>query len=222
VNLAIESGSEYVQKHIMKKNVNLKKAREVVDYFRSINVNTRCFFILGMPRETKAQMEETIEYGKSLNADWCDFFVAIPLIGSEIYEQFAEMGCIDKNDMDWSGTYVMARSFDTEEISAEEIKELAYRANLECNFIGNLNKRLGEYEKAISLYESVLARYPFHVIALYSAMECHEALGNTEEAGKTRDRILELIRGNPLAADMYEKYSDLMPGISETDPHPQR
>jgi tetratricopeptide (TPR) repeat protein len=155
-------------------------------------------------------MLETIEYAKSLNADWCDFFLAIPLIGTEIYDQFVEMGYLKKDQPEWSKAYFLARTFDTKEISAKDITELAYRANLECNFINNPNKKSGSYERAISLFESILARYSFHVVAWYSMMECFEALGNMEKVEAIKQEIKRLIRTNSMASDMYNKYKYLM------------
>lgn len=213
-NIAIESGSEYVQRYVIKKNVNLKKASTVVSFLKQKGIYVRCFFILGLPRETRQQMFETIKYAESLNADWCDFFLAIPLIGSEIYEKFAQMGYIDKNKPDWSEAYVLGRNFDTEEISAKELRELAYRANLECNFISNSNKKEGRYGKAISLFDSVISRYPFHVVALYAQMECYEGLGERQKAEKILRKIKVLIKTNSLAKDMYLKYSNLMPNLN--------
>lgn len=214
VNLAIESGSEYVQRYVIKKNVNLKKARQVVDYFRQKQLYIRCFFILGFPRETKQQMLETIGLAKSLNADWCDFAIATPLIGSQMYDQFVEMGCIKQNEPVWSKAYVRGRSFDTKEISAVELTELAYRANLDCNFINNPNKKSGSYKRAIALFESLLSVYPFHIAAWYSMMECYQKLGNKQKAEDIKQKITELIRTNPLAADMYNKYGDLMANVN--------
>jgi uncharacterized radical SAM superfamily protein len=213
VNLAIESGSRYVQRHIVKKHVNLEKARKVVNFFRECGISTRCFFILGFPGETKEQMRETIEYAKSLQADWCDFFEAIPLIGSEMHDQFKEMGCISDDSCDWSKTHFLGRSFDTPEIRADELKELTYRANLECNFLNNYNKTAGDYNKAISLYKNIIERYPFHIVAWYSIMACYEEMGDEARSQEILDTILKLIRTDSIAADMFEKYSDLMPNV---------
>ena len=213
VYLAIESGCPYVQKHIIKKRVNLQQAKRVVDYLRERNVYVRCFFILGFPGETKEQMAQTIRFAKSLNADWCDFFIAVPLIGSEMYDQFAQMGCIETDKPNWSETFFLARSFDTPEVSAEQIKELTYRANLECNFVNNPNRTRGRYHRAISLFESIVFRYPFHIIAWYSMMECYGALGDPRKAAKIRNKIDQLLLADPLAADMLRKYGDLVPRL---------
>jgi len=213
VNIAIESGSDYVQKYLIKKNVNLKKARVIVRNFREKGVYVRCFFILGFPGETKEQMQETIDYAKSLEADWFDFFLAIPLLGSEMYDQFVKLGYIKKDEPIWSEVYVLGRNFDTKEISSREIKDLAYRANLECNFINNTNKKNKEYKKAISMFEDIINRYPFHIIAWYSMMECYRELENREKVGEIEERIKELVLTNTLAKDMYNKYNDLMENL---------
>jgi hypothetical protein len=182
VNLAIESGSKYVQRHVVKKHVNLED-----------------------------QMRETIDYAKSLEADWCDFFGAIPLIGSEMYEQFKQMGCISDDSHDWSKMHFLGRGFDSPEIRADELKELTYRANLECNFLNNYNKKAGDYSKAISLYKDIITRYPFHIVAWYSMMECYEEMGDEKRSKEISDTIRRLIRTDSLAGDMFSKYSDLMP-----------
>lgn len=213
VNLAIESGSPHVQKHIIKKNVNLPQAKRVVDYFRQRNVCVRCFFILGFPDETLGQMKQTIDFAESLGADWCDFFVAVPLIGSEMYDQFARAGCIDPANPDFSHTFFLTRTFDTPQISAEQIEELTYRANLKCNFLNNPNRVPGRYQRAISLFENIVAGYPFHIIAWHSMMDCYTALENSDQAARIRKRIEKLLLTDPLAADMFRKYSDLLPDM---------
>ena len=45
--LAIESGSPYTQVKIIKKHVNLDRARRLVEYANKRNLYTRCNFIIG-------------------------------------------------------------------------------------------------------------------------------------------------------------------------------
>lgn len=211
--LAIESGSQYVQKYIIKKNVNLKKAREVVKYLRDRGVIVRCYIILGFPSETREQMNETIEYVKSLNVDWCSFIVATPLIGSEMYNQFVQLGYI-RDDIDtWSKAIFSERNFDTPEISALELNELIYRTNLECNFINNTNKVNRNYEKAITLYNDIVETYPFHIIGWYCIMECYKHLGDFEQVHRIYEKINNLIKYDKRAYEMFHKYNDLIPNF---------
>ena len=156
-----------------------------------------------------ATIERWQKEGMPEAADWVDFFVATPLLGTEMYDQFVDMGYLGKHEPVWKQAYVRGRHFDTKEISADALVEFAYRANLTCNFIDNGNVRAGNYERAISLLDSVLFRYPFHLGALYSKIECYKGLGRAKDVEALTAEVSRLIKTNPLAADMYEKYNDL-------------
>lgn len=210
VYLAIESGSEYVQQNIIHKDVDLDKAKKLVAYLKSKGVIVRCYFIFGFPGETKEQMNETIEYIKELKADWCSLLTAMPLIGSEMYQQFMDMGCIKDNLDTWSKTILVGRTFDTPEISAKDLNKLVYDTNIYCNFIYNYNKLIGDYEKAILLYNDIVDAYPFHVIGLYCTMECYNRIGNDEKANEIKLRIIELIKTDKRSSDMYNEYKHVM------------
>ncbi|MGE5328830.1 MAG: radical SAM protein [Deltaproteobacteria bacterium] len=215
VSLAIESGSEYVQRYIIKKNCNLKKAVKLVKYLKDKGIMVRCYFILGFPKETKAQMQETIEYSKRLGADWCLFNIASPLKGSEMHKEFVDLGYIVDDEELWSKSFFQERAFDTDEISAEEIKNLNYRANLECNFINNPNKVNGKYEKAIDIYQDIVKAYPFHIVGWYCIMECYEGMGDIEKAESVKNKIIEKIKNDERSAKMLAQHHDLMPKMNQ-------
>ncbi len=208
--LAIESGSEYVQKHVIKKNCNLEKARRLVNLLKSRGILVRCYFILGFPTETKEQMQETVNYAKSLGADWCVFNIATPLVGSEMYDQLVKMGCIKDNADTWSNTVFDRRQFDTPEMAAEDLNDFAYRANLDCNFLNNPNKVNGRFEKAIRIYKDVVSRYPFHVIAWYCIMECYRGLGDEGQTKRVEIDLRKLIQSDKRAAEMFANYGDMI------------
>lgn len=208
--LAIESGSEYVQKHVIKKNCNLEKARRLVNLLKSRGILVRCYFILGFPTETKEQMQETVNYAKSLGADWCVFNIATPLVGSEMHDQLVEMGCIKDNADTWSNTVFDRRQFDTPEMTAKDLNDFAYRANLDCNFLKNPNKVNGRFEKAIRIYKDVVSRYPFHVIAWYCIMECYRGLADEGQAKRVEMDLRKLIQSDKRAAEMFAKYGDMI------------
>ncbi len=212
--LAIESGSEYVQKHVIKKNCNLDKARQIVKLLKSKGVIIRCFFIFGFPNETIQQMQETVDYAKSLEIDWCVLSTATPLVGSEMYKQFIDKGCIEDNDETWENTVFDKRQFDTPEISAEELNAFVYRTNLDCNFINNLNKVNGHYKKAIIIYKDIVDVHPFHVIAWYCIIECYKKLGDIKQVKCTSEYLQKIIQNDKRAMDMFEKYGSLMIGFS--------
>lgn len=214
--LAIESGSEFVQVNIIKKRCNLEKAKRLIKYLREKDIIVRCYFILGFPGETQEMMLESIEYARGLDADWCSFPVVIPLLGSEMYDQFLERGEYGVDDQVWASVYAN-RQFDTQEILAEEINELAYRTSLDLNFINNPNRRLGNFKRAIEIFQDILFRYPHHIVACYCIMECYEAQGADEEAADMRERTVTLIQTNRHSREMFEKYGDVMPRFLNSD-----
>lgn len=211
--LAIESGSEYVQKNIIKKSVNLNKARKIFKIFEQKKIPVRCLFILGYPHETKEQMRETVEYAKNLGADWNDFSIATPLPGAEMYYEFVRLGYLT-NDSYLSATgYFSKRTFDTKEISAKELAEFAYRANLECNFINNRNIAKRNWEEGIRVFEPIVSKYPFHIVGWYCITLCLKAQGKDKEASQIRNKIRCLIETDERAKEMYRRYNDLLPDL---------
>ena len=207
---AIESGSETVQRRLIKKNCDLDKATALIKRTRQMGVRTRCFYILGFPGETRAQMAQTIAFAKTAGADWSDFFVATPLVGSKMYDEFVDMGVIDAHDATLFSGHYRGRAFDTPEISAAELNDLVYRANLECNFISNINVREGRWDVALSLFEDVTAKYPFHIFARYMAACCWTHLGAPEKLMALDAEISMLIATDARAKEMYLKYGDLL------------
>ncbi|OGN90488.1 MAG: hypothetical protein A2Z70_01075 [Chloroflexi bacterium RBG_13_48_17] len=211
VNFAVESGSAYVQKNIIKKNVNLDKAKELVKYCRSKGLTVRCFFIFGFPDETKDLMEETVNYIKELKSDWCTFFIATPLKGAEIYDEFLKRGYIQENMELLSSLFLRDRTFDTKEISAVDLQEFIYRLNLDINFVNNPNFGDGDFDKAIDLFNDILSVYHFHIFALYGLYLSYIGKGAQQEAENILHRIKLLVQSNEQSKEMYHKYKDLLP-----------
>ncbi|PCI42443.1 MAG: hypothetical protein COB46_00205 [Rhodospirillaceae bacterium] len=224
--IAVESGSSYVQTEILHKGVNLDKAKHVVSYLRNKGVVVRTSFILGFPNETRAMMQETIDYCIDLKADWCNINVAQPLVGTDMYQEFDEQGVLPQAELLWDNSLDKAagfqdkqamggRSFDTPEISADDLLKLQYRANLIINFVNNVNLLEEKYDVAEKLFEGIVQAYDFHIVAWASLKKVKEALGKTAEASKIDARIKELAISDPKAKEMLESYHDLMPEYAE-------
>ena len=210
--LAIESGSPYTQVNIIKKRVNLDRAKRLVKYANKRKLYTRCNFIIGFPNEKREHVQETIDYIKTLSADWYAIFVATPLVGTEMFEQFANQGVLDHSSRDWE-TNFQGRHFDTEHFKAEEILEIAYRTNLEVNFVENRQMRLGDWKLALEVFNDVLNLHPYHVIAHYMSMMCLENLGKHKEANDRLNKIKHLVQTVDTSSEMLKKYGDLVPNL---------
>jgi len=209
-SLAIESGSEYTQKHIINKGVRLEKAIDWVNYLREKGIPVRTSFILGLPNETREMMQESIDYAIRLGADWYDFFIATPLGGTQMCQEFVDMGYVP-NDVDIiSRGYYAQRNFDTPEISAIDLSDLVYKANLICNFVHNVNFRLKQWEKAKALFAPIALKYPFHLVAHDCLWRCCVSLGQLTKADEHLKNVISALNNDKRAVEMFTKYGDLL------------
>jgi len=216
LRVAIESGSQYTQNNIIKKYVNLKKARRLLKYMRTTDLPIEVNFILGFPGETKDLMQETIDFIATIDVDWVLVFTALPLPGTEIYRQFIDDEVIDQETFDWDMNRLPLRDFDTKEIGKEELAQLVYDLNIYWNFFNSSNVRKGRYERAIrSLNTHVLKRYPFHVVGFYCRATVYQKMGEKEKSEQDFQKCIELINNDERSAKMYQRYFHRMELLKE-------
>lgn len=82
------------------KNVTPKKVKEAVTMAKKIGFKTAVYFIFGLPGETKETMQKTINFAKSLGADFATMGVAQPLPGTKFFDYLNERGLLLTKD--WS------------------------------------------------------------------------------------------------------------------------
>ena len=85
VGFGIESGNPEILSRISK-DVDLDKARRLVEAAKRAGMATEGFYIIGLPHETRATAWDTIRYAASLNTRHVSFGVMVPYPGTEIYE----------------------------------------------------------------------------------------------------------------------------------------
>jgi len=94
----IESGSDRVL-GILKKGITVKKIEEAVSITKKAGIKIVGYFMLGIPGETKEEIEQTIKFAKSLSPDYAQFAVATAFPGTELYQMAKDA---DKLNDDWS------------------------------------------------------------------------------------------------------------------------
>ena len=209
-DVAVESGSPYVQKNLIKKNVNLDKARTLLAYMRKKNFYASVNMILGFPHETDSQRQESIDFMKSVDANWFNIFHAMPLPGAEIFDDFSQV--MDIHAIDWEGVRYDQRKFDTDDISAAELEKLIYDNNIEINFLNNSNMRNGRYELAIEWWERYVIRpYPYHIVGRYCRAIAYLKLDKKDQCISEIEECLRWIETNPESKRLYDQYKDGMP-----------
>lgn len=78
ISFGVESGSQHVLDNILHKKLSVEKAREVIREASELKLRTHCYFMLGIPGETKEQTWETVELAKTINCDSLLFSIVVP------------------------------------------------------------------------------------------------------------------------------------------------
>ncbi len=200
--LSIESGSDRILKEIMHKPLNLSIVKRVADDCRELEIYTNVNILIGLPGETKKDIEDTRSFLKTIDANWFLIFCANPLIGSEMYDI-----CKKKNYLKggFIGSDYKKAVVETEDFTAEYIQEMAYILNLELNFVGNSDFRLGDYKMALKGFENAIRAKNDHAVAYYYAAKCYEKLGSLEKAQQYTGIAKTIAAAKPF----WRKYTDM-------------
>ncbi|GHT95168.1 B12-binding domain-containing radical SAM protein [Betaproteobacteria bacterium] len=183
--LAVESGSQRVLKHLMKKPLKLEISQRVANDCRELGIYTNTNILIGIPGETKEDIEDTRKNLRTINSNWFHINCTSPLVGSEIHAVAKKHGYIQGNTL---GADYKVAAIETPDFSVAHIREMQYLLNLELNFVYNNDMRLGEYQTALKGFENVITIRKDHAFAWFYAGECHKQLGDTEQAAACRRR----------------------------------
>jgi len=211
-NFAIESGSEYTQNNLINKRVPLDKAKRLIKYTKDKGQTVNMFIILGIPYETKELIQETVDFINSVDVDWVYLFMAQPLPGTEMMEQFVDMGVMNAETFDWDDVRWGTRNFDTAEIKAEELNKLVYDINIDYNFFNNRNLKNNNFQRAINRFSKILENYPYHLVARYCRGLAKQGLGQ-EVTGDFKDCVVWM-RKDEEAKKLFDSYRERMPLLS--------
>ena len=172
--LPVESGSEKVLREQMKKPLKFRISERVARDCREIGIYTNTNILIGMPGETKADIEEARVNLKKIQTNWFNIVCASPIVGSEMHALAKEKKYIK---IDTLGSDFREAAIETEDFTAEYIQEMQYLMNLELNFVHNTDMKLSEYSLAIKAFRNVIRIKPDHALAHYYLGVCQQELG---------------------------------------------
>lgn len=92
VGMGVESGSGRVLAEVVDKGFTLDRVVDVVRWANEVGLEIHCWFMIGIPGETTAEMRETIDLATSLNAASIGFSVGTPWPGTKFYETCRRKG----------------------------------------------------------------------------------------------------------------------------------
>jgi len=93
----VESASPKILKRIGR-NTTPEQVKEAFKLCKKNGIQTACSFMLGLPDETLADMETSLNFAKNLDPDWCQFNTFIAYPDSQLYNELLESGKYTKLD----------------------------------------------------------------------------------------------------------------------------
>ncbi|MBU1229138.1 MAG: B12-binding domain-containing radical SAM protein [Proteobacteria bacterium] len=96
IHLGIESGSDAVLKAIGKK-INVEQARKAVAKAKAAGFEVLTYYMFGLPGESLAEAQKTIELSLELDSDYAEFSITIPYPGTKAYAGALEQGVISSD-----------------------------------------------------------------------------------------------------------------------------
>lgn len=127
INMGVESADLQVLRNVKRKAVPLEQAMKVVRACKKNGIEAFCFFILGLPGETKESAQRTIDYALKLNPTFVQFTVATPYQGTELRKWAESKGFIENDALTAITGYDVAMR--NEHMTVDEIRWLQWFAH---------------------------------------------------------------------------------------------
>jgi anaerobic magnesium-protoporphyrin IX monomethyl ester cyclase len=132
IRVAPESGVQRVVDNVIKKNLDLGAVENAVILSKRVGIKVGCFFVIGLIGETKEDIEQTIAFAqklRNLGADSFYFSYAMPVYGTELYEQAKQGGFLSDRFSD-DALAEAQPLIETPEFTSNDLIRLCAKANL--------------------------------------------------------------------------------------------
>lgn len=132
----IESGSQRVLREIIDKVVPEKeKVKELVRICHDNGIQVHGQLMIGLPGETREEIEQTLNYPYEVEFDSVSFFIANPLPGSRLFEICKEKGYLKKDrKVDFKSSEIVIPKDDPNFVMpGEEMERLVEEATRKYN-----------------------------------------------------------------------------------------
>jgi radical SAM superfamily enzyme YgiQ (UPF0313 family) len=96
----VESGSERIRNEVIDKKVDDKEIYDAIQLCKKYRIQTWLFLMVGFPSETKEDVEDTVQIGRKMGADFVGIHLTIPYPGTKIYDYALEKNLIDHDLFD--------------------------------------------------------------------------------------------------------------------------
>lgn len=130
VAYGIESGNQEILNRT-KKGLTLETIRNAVHITRQAGLETRGFFILGLPGENEQTLQQTIDFAKELHLSDALFSILIPYPGTEIAQKASKFGKVNRDFRNYHHQTTQNPPFIPHALSAKQILDYYRKAQRE-------------------------------------------------------------------------------------------
>jgi len=97
IKFGIESGSERVRNQLVGKHISIQQIKEALENSRRAGLLTAGYFVLGMPGETKEEIQQTVSCARTIGVDYVDFHIATLFPGSRMFSEALKSNALPAN-----------------------------------------------------------------------------------------------------------------------------
>ena len=96
IHYGVESGNPEILK-VLRKGITIGQVKKAFKITKDAGITTLAYFMIGSPRETKAQIKESIGLAKKLNPDFVHFSVTTPFPHTDLYYMGLREGILKRD-----------------------------------------------------------------------------------------------------------------------------
>jgi phosphonoacetaldehyde methylase len=161
ISLAVESGDQDILKQVIRKPGSLDKIKRLVKEINRVKMLSKGFFVIGLPGETKEQIQKTFKFALDLKLDSATFSLATPFPGTRLYSLCLEKGYLKKG-FDFNRTDFSVGSIKTPDFTPDELERLTNRKMAIFNtklFLRNPPKFIKKYSLLLFHNPRMMIKY---------------------------------------------------------------
>jgi radical SAM superfamily enzyme YgiQ (UPF0313 family) len=100
VTYGVESGSYRIRKEVMRRPVKNERFKEVFRWTKEAGITVTANYMMGLPEETREDLEQTLELAEELEAFDFGYFVFYPYPGTHLFTYCRDKGYLPPNYLD--------------------------------------------------------------------------------------------------------------------------
>ena len=149
ITFGVESGSERVRRDIMKRHVSNQRLIEAFAWSRDVGIITTANYILGVPGETREDLEMTLALHDELKPHDFGYFVFYPYPGTPLFKTCKDMGILPD---DWMTRAANHREtiLNLPDLTQDDLTEFydRFTATREASYMARYGTGLSDSSKA--------------------------------------------------------------------------